>query len=298
MDMPIILGDWGTTACRLHLVQKGRAVDGTSGPGIKFTDDPAKTYADMVAGWEAAHGPLPALLCGTVGANIGWRDASYVTAPSAMADIVEAAISIPGRSVTILPGVRTDANAFGHTDVMRSEEIQVFGWLASHDQSDALLCLPGSHTKWVEVENGTVQNLTTGFVGELFETLSDHSILTGPGEPPGTGEEFARGVGIGATHAGFPSALFSVRAEAAQNRLEPQAARDRLSGILIGADCAAMLRAWGCAPDAIIGGTGIATAYQTALKWLGHDVPVSDGDDASLAGLIAAWQTREENGRS
>jgi len=285
-----ILGDWGTSACRLHLVEDGRLRDGVDGPGIKFAGDPATAFAHMTQGWTDIHGPLPALLCGTVGANIGWADAGYTTAPAHLTDITRAAIMIPEMPVTILPGVRTDSNAFGLTDVMRSEEIQVFGWLAAQNTQDALLCMPGSHTKWVEVEDGAIDNLTSAFVGELFETLSAHSILTRQSGAPELGPEFNTGVEIGATHPGFPSALFSIRAEAAQNRITPVQARDRLSGLLIGADCASMLRAWGCPPDALIGGSAICTAYAAALAHLGHSVAIADGDDATIQGLLAARQ--------
>ena len=283
-----ILGDWGTSACRLHLLEDDRLRDGIDGPGIKFCGDPATAFADMTQGWTDIHGHLPALLCGTVGANIGWADAGYTPAPAKLSDVTRAAITIPDTHVTLLPGVRTASNAFGLTDVMRSEEMQVFGWLDAQSETDALLCLPGSHTKWVEVEDSAIENLTTGFVGELFETLSAHSILTRQSGPPELGAEFETGVQIGATHPAFASALFSIRAEAAQNNITLAQARDRLSGLLIGADCAAMLRAWGCTPDAIIGGSAISTAYASALASLGHTVPIADGNDAAIAGLIAA----------
>ena len=58
---------------------------------------------------------------------------------------------------------------------MRGEETQILGalhlepTLASRPSS--LLCLPGTHTKWVLLDEGTVQEFLTATTGELFALL-------------------------------------------------------------------------------------------------------------------------------
>ena len=276
----MILGDWGVTTLRLWHGKERR-----EGPGIGSGREPAEVFAELTDGWSG-----PALLCGTVGANIGWVDAGYAEAPATLGDVCALAVS-PAEGVTILPGVATDGNAFGQPDVMRSEEVQAWGW-AEGNTSTARLCLPGSHTKWVELEDGRITDLTTGFTGELFEAVRNGTILVGQVEGPvRINDDFRHGVELGAGHPHTLSALFAVRAEAARNRIVDEAARDRLSGVLVGSDCVAMLRAQGGAPDAVVGGGGIAEGYCTALAVLGHDVPLADGEACALTGLRLAAGT-------
>ena len=286
MDGLRILGDWGVSACRLWLHDGYGIVATQGGQGIKFTDDPARAFADMTAGWREEHGDLPALLCGTVGANIGWQDASYVLAPAGAADIAHAGITV-GNEVSILPGTRTEANSFGLPDVMRSEDVQSLGWGRLHDNSDALLCLPGSHTKWVTLGSARITDFATSFVGELFDVLVCHTILTrSRADDRGANAAFMEGVEAGLAHPAPISGLFHIRARTAQNLDSTSAARDRLSGYLVGADCAAMVRALGRAPDAVIGDGAVADAYRKALLQMGYDVPLHDGEACAVAGLV------------
>lgn len=281
----IVLGDWGSTSCRLHLLVGGRAVDGAFGEGIKTSPDPSLTYRVLTRGWRDEHGALPALLCGTVGANIGWVDAGYVPAPARLTDMLPAAVTPPGApEVRVLPGVACEANAFGLPDVMRAEEMQAWGAQSVLDRPRTRLCLPGTHCKWVDMDADTIGGVTTGFTGELFAALTHHTMLAGPGEVR-TSDAFRAGVELGATHPSLVSALFHTRAEAARNRMDGREARERLSGLLIGADCAGMLAVWGCPPDAVVGAPGIAGAYAAGLATLGHEVPVLDGQDMLLAAL-------------
>ena len=62
-------------------------------------------------------------------------------------------------------------------DVMRGEEVQVFGALAENDRYDAPLCLPGTHNKWVRVEGGRLTDFVTAMTGEMYRVMCDHSIL-------------------------------------------------------------------------------------------------------------------------
>ena len=67
-------------------------------------------------------------------------------------------------------------------DVMRGEETQIVGALESMPglRDNSLLVLPGTHSKWVTVQDGRVVSFTTFLTGELFATLSKHSILGRP----------------------------------------------------------------------------------------------------------------------
>lgn len=280
----MVLGDWGVSSCRLFLLENGEISERRNGPGVKFTTDLAEAFHEMVSDW----GKAPALLCGTVGANIGWKDAGYVDTPATLESLAGSAVEVSGSHVRILPGVRTPSNRFGTADVMRSEEIQAFGWCKVAGRHEAKLCLPGSHTKWVEVCGNAVDKFTTGFAGELFEVLSSHSTLIGGPDHGASGTAFKDGVRVAEQHPSHLAGLFHVRALAAQNLEGGKVSRERLSGYIIGADCVRMLETWQCPPDAIIGDGHIATAYQSALATLGHEVDVASGEASVLEGLRLA----------
>jgi len=287
----IILGDWGTSSCRLHLLEHGHIRDGVNGPGIVHTDNPRQTYETLVSRWEGLHGPLPALLCGTVGANLGWVDAGYVSVPARITDFHERRVRTEREGVAILPGIMTDANAYGRPDVMRSEEMQVFGYLAQTHTTDAHLCLPGSHSKWAKVKNSAITNFTSAATGEVFAAIRAQTLIA-PTRDDGVGSPklstaFQDGVDLAFENTNLLAAIFSIRADAALNRLSLADSRDRLSGLLIGSECNHMLQL-GPPPNAIVGAPGISTAYQGALARLGHTIPTHDGQDAVLAGLRQA----------
>src|ERR1700744_6122946 len=93
MNKPaFIAGDWGTTRLRLYLCDADGAVlaraeaDGAAVPGH------AERFAAAVAGWDAAHGKLPAVLGGMVGSTIGWKDVPYFICPARPGDIAGGAL--------------------------------------------------------------------------------------------------------------------------------------------------------------------------------------------------------------
>ena len=62
-------------------------------------------------------------------------------------------------------------------DVMRGEETQLAGIFPLYSAGRHLICMPGTHSKWVEAKDGVVTGFATYLTGELFAVLSKHSIL-------------------------------------------------------------------------------------------------------------------------
>ena len=131
----IILGDWGTSECRLYLCrfhqQQLSVVARTQGRGIKHCNDPEARFFELAKAWFEQYGAMPVFLIGTVGADIGWRQAPYVSCPANKKDMLSAAISFKAREVdfTILPGLSC-INRHDLPDIMRGEETQLFGFLS------------------------------------------------------------------------------------------------------------------------------------------------------------------------
>ncbi len=71
----------------------------------------------------------------------------------------------PDLTVYVIPGIK-QANP---ADVMRGEETQIAGFLARNKNWDGVICLPGTHTKWVHVSADEVVSFHTFMTGELFD---------------------------------------------------------------------------------------------------------------------------------
>jgi 2-dehydro-3-deoxygalactonokinase len=192
----------------------------------------------------------------------------------------------PRLDVRIVPGLKQESPA----DVMRGEETQIAGFLAQRPQFDGVLCLPGTHCKWVRVSAGEVVSFQTYMTGELFGLLAGQSVLrftvAGDGWEDGA---FAEAVGAALSRPERALArLFSLRAEGLLRSLPAGVARARLSGTLIGTELAGARPYWLGQNVAIIGAEKLARAYAAALSAQGVSVERADAGKMTLAGLTAA----------
>ena len=291
-----IAGDWGTTHLRLFLCDAdGTALDHRSGPGaVDSAGQFATVFASQTAAWETQHGRLPAVLCGMVGSSIGWIQAPYVPCPARPEQIAAACTAIDNGRIHIVPGLSCH-NRFGAPDLLRGEETQLLGGALSRLEPRQLVCLPGTHTKWVIVEEGEVRDFFTAPTGELFALLRDHSVLVRPpqGSDPATdAEAFNKAL---ASVAARPDAqilhrLFECRSRPLTADLPPTAAAAYLSGLLIATDVQGALhtlRALSSKPTTVvlIGAPQLTQLYASACATLGLQTTQIDGATASLAGL-------------
>ena len=292
-----VAGDWGTTHLRLFLCDSdGLVLDSTEGAGAA---EASGRFADILEGslapWRQHHGALPTVLCGMVGSSIGWIQTPYVPCPAEPKQLADACVSLCGGSVHIVPGMSC-RNRFNAPDFMRGEETQIFGALETDPQlrrGNHLLCLPGTHTKWVVLKNGTVSEFLTAPTGELFALLRDHSVLVGnlAGETAVGGIAFEQGL---AQFTSFPQAqllhrLFECRSRRLSGELTPQAAASYLSGLLIASDISGALRLLsdevGAGGVHLIGSPDLTQLYAAGLASQHYGAARIEGACASLAGL-------------
>lgn len=161
--------------------------------------------------------------------------------------------------------------------------------------------MPGTHSKWVLVEDGAVAGFGTWPTGELFSVLATHSILRHTlGEQPKpvtSGNPFFRDwCGRALAEAGdVTSRLFSIRAAGLLQDLKADDAAACLSGLLIGGEIASANRRYGAgaAPVVLIASGALGALYGEALGLAGLAVKTVDADEAVRAGLVEAAR---ENG--
>jgi 2-dehydro-3-deoxygalactonokinase len=288
--------DWGSSALRGALLDQDGAVLEqrsvargllTIAPG-DFADVFESTFGD----WMDRPG-MACLMAGMVGSQQGWVEAAYCTCPAGLDEVVAALTSVPASAkasdIAIVPGVLCEHH--GVPDVMRGEEIKIFGALELLGVDEAVLVLPGTHSKWATVAGGRIRGFSTVMSGEFYALLRRHSILarTLPAED---GEldagAFDRGVGHALEGQSLMQTAFSVRTLALFDRLPAAALPSYLSGLVIGEElrCRPLD---GVGQVIVIGAPALAQRFERALRQRGQAVRQL-GEEAAWRGLWAIHQ--------
>jgi 2-dehydro-3-deoxygalactonokinase len=287
--------DWGSSNLRAWAMAADGSVAAEAGAGTGAVGLESEGFEPallaVVGGW-LGDGRTDVLICGMAGARGGWVEAPYATVPCAPGPAAFARVPTrdPRLEVRILPGLRQDNPA----DVMRGEETQIAGFLAAEPDFDGVLCLPGTHTKWVHVSAGEVVSFASFMTGELFALLSKSSVLRHSMPQSGNGADDTSGDFLEAVDAALArperlaAGLFTIRARSLLEEPAPQRARARLSGLLIGAELAGAKPYWLGRSVALIGDPALASLYRAALAQCGLDASLRDATGLTLAGLTAA----------
>lgn len=291
-----IAGDWGTSNLRLFLCDaRGNVLEQADGPGAAGANSQfAALFASLTSNWRETHGSLQAVLCGMVGSTFGWTLAPYVPCPAIPQQVAEACVSLPDHSVSIIPGLSCH-NRYGAPDFMRGEETQIMGALALHptiQEGRSVVCLPGTHTKWVVLEDGSVTDFFTVPTGEIFAVLREHSVLV-RSRSSGTAQIDLSAFEQGVTrfhefpHAQLLHRLFEARSRQLSRELTPDAAAAFLSGLLIASDVhGARVALPGTGTIHLVGAPQLCQLYSAACARSGWQTVLVDGTAASLSGLV------------
>lgn len=297
----LIAVDWGTTHARAYRLDNAGSVLGVRAAplGIGKLGDLAypDALARLLGDWIDES--VPRIACGMVGSRQGWREAPYCPCPAGFAEVANALTWIePGR-IALVPGLSCERPALTDVaalttvpDVMRGEEVQVFGALTLLGLNDGVFVLPGTHSKWVQVRGGKITHFETCMTGEVYALLRHHSLLarTLP-ETDGTPDDDAFDAGVALALRG-PSLLqtaFHVRTLSLFNRMAPDALASLLSGLVIGEELRALSLAAG--RSVVVIGAGVLTRrYARALTLCGV-ASQSVGAEATWQGLHAIAQT-------
>lgn len=288
--------DWGTSNVRAW----GIASDGShtfaaqsdKGMGkIARADYPA-VLAELIG--ESASPQTPVIVCGMAGARQGWLEAPYVETPADLAVLTQSAVQPEraGGPVRILPGVcqRNGANE----DVMRGEETQLLGLLGLKPGFEGTVILPGTHSKWVELRGGRIVRFQTAMTGELYEVLSQHSVLrhsfaAGSIDGPEIEDGIASGMRAGIESPQLLSSLaFRTRAASLLSGKGADWCSGYLSGLLVGAEIGGHRDWLDNQPIPLIGSARFGRLYGAALKLVGAVGEPLDATDVTIAGLKQA----------
>ena len=290
--------DWGTTSFRLWLIgQSGEILSerrSTEGMTTAMRTGFPEVLASHLAAISAPSG-LPVIICGMAGARQGWVEAGYVDVPADLSDVLKGAVRVPGQQddVRILPGLAQRST--DTPDVIRGEETQLLGALsADYRSGEQLVCMPGTHSKWVNVSNLKVTGFSTFMTGELFDVISKHSILSHAIAEAElfTGELPAFRAAVADSYNNPQMAtnrLFTVRSGQLLHGLSATDAKAKLSGAMIGLEIAG---AHSTAPKGskvvLIASGALGELYKAAFDALSIEFVTIDADEAVRSGLVAA----------
>ncbi|WP_068311570.1 2-dehydro-3-deoxygalactonokinase [Polycladidibacter hongkongensis] len=290
-----IAADWGTSNLRVWIVdQQGSVIAAHSsakGMAALTRDEFEPALLELIEPYLSPERCTPVLACGMVGAKQGWCEAPYTAAPCQPGSLTGAAnpdLTDKRITVKILPGVKQNSPA----DVMRGEETQIAGFLRDMPEYHGSLCLPGTHSKWVEVANGRIVSFATFMSGEMFALLGSHSVLRHAVED-GTWDRraFVEAVGDSFTAPGATTrALFSIRASSLLHGVSPTHARSRLSGLLLGVELHGAEHYWRDQNVHLIGDPSLCENYQVALREVGKEAGIVSGEALVLSGLRSAFK--------
>lgn len=272
--------DWGTSNRRAYLMESdGRCLaqhadgQGMLAVGGKFAESLAALRAHMNVGPD-----VPTVMSGMVGSATGWLEVPYLDTAVPLAQLPEHLAPVaPG--CWIVPGYcgRRDG-----VDVMRGEEAQLLGAVAL-GISDGWVVLPGTHSKWVRLQDGKVAQLSTYMTGELFAMLAAGGTLSGL-MADGVDDEAAFAAGMQEAQRGKPlsNALFGVRARVVAKAMPAPQVRSFVSGLLIGTEFCGASRP---ATIHIIASDALSSRYASAAAHFGIATRVLDPNQVYRAAL-------------
>jgi len=287
--------NWGSTNFRAYLIgPDGALLDEFNRPSGVARLDRAGMQAliDELARHWPGHGAVYA--AGMVGSNVGWQEVPYVVTPASLADIGAGAVAarIGAMALTLVPGM-TCRRAFDDgPDILRGEEIELFGFAALHPNWDGFVALPGTHTKWTRFGAGQVTDFFTSMSGEMFDRLTSAGLLASIVEGEAAlGDAFFEGVRLGSERQlGLGTLLFGARARVIRGALQRTESASFIRGLLIGseiADALAIHSGLAGATIPLIGSGPLCRLYAGALERLGMHSWFVDSRAACLAGFCA-----------
>ena len=278
--------DWGTSSFRaFRITPDGRITDRIiMQRGIMTVSDCRfGAVLEQAIGPWLDDGERHVLLSGMIGSRQGWREAPYLPCPAGPRDLAAALVAVPFKraQVLLVPGL-SDTDETGVPEVMRGEETQIAGALPELT-AESIVCLPGSHSKWVLVANGRIMGYRTYLSGEAFAAIRAGTILGRMmADVPHDPTAFSRGLARAAEPGHLLHHLFGVRTLALTGRLAETETASYLSGLLIGHEVAAALG--GAGRVYLVGGAALTALYARAIL-AARATPIILSEDAAAAGL-------------
>lgn len=287
----LIVVDWGSSSFRAFLM----ANDGTvideykNNCGAFQISNYEETLREACKKWITKHGTLPIRMGGSIGSRNGWQETGYVECPVAPTDLKSAAVAVKNSmrwDIAVMPGVCIRAGV-GECDVMRGEEIQIFGALQIMDVSSGLFCLPGTHSKWCRVEHGRIMSIDSYLSGELFALVTQNGSLSTIIEGTDYDEQaFLEGLDAIGRQPNLLKLLFKARAGVLLDQYPGSRLAPFLSGVLIGYEVRNAINSVSSDDTVtIVASPELMARYELVFREFGRSTRAVAGEDAFIKGM-------------
>ena len=280
--------DWGTSSFRAYLIKNNIVSDRIeTKDGMKFINKNSfeKTFISLVENWLDDYQTTEVLASGMVGARQGWSEAPYQETPCDLNNIkfISPLINDNRIALKIFSGI----SQIDQPDVMRGEETQVAGFFYENPNFEGSICLPGTHSKWIKVKDQNIVKFKTFMTGELFEVISQNTVLIHSVKSNKTDqEELLKSVDLIFKNPSlFGNALFKLRADDLINSRNKIIYKSRLSGYLLGLELLGSIDYWKKSKIALIGNKELNRLYSYVLKDRVSSIVFYEAEDMTLKGL-------------
>ena len=280
--------DWGTSSFRAYLIKNNIVSDRIeTKDGMKFINNNSfeKTFISLVENWLDDYQTTEVLASGMVGARQGWSEAPYQETPCDLNNIkfISPLINDNRIALKIFSGI----SQIDQPDVMRGEETQVAGFFNDNPNFEGSVCLPGTHSKWIKVKDQNIVKFQTFMTGELFEVISQNTVLMHSVKSNKTDqEELLKSVDLIFNNPSlFANALFKLRADDLINSRNKIIYKSRLSGYLLGLELLGSIDYWKKSKIALIGNKELNRLYSYVLKDRVSSIVFYEAEDMILKGL-------------
>lgn len=242
------------------------------------------------------------LASGMITSNLGLYEIPHLVAPAGLKDFAASMKSavidgIDMGEIYFIPGLKNGGDCVDAIDMMRGEEVEALAIAEIYRiQGDAIIALPGSHSKFVAMSEGKIVGCCTTLAGELISAVTHNTILASSvhkrfceslvPESLYQGLQSAKKFGLGKT-------LFSIRIREQFG----QQSHNELTSFLIGATLQSDIQTltnlpslnFGPETEIYVGGIGILPEALTFLLRKELENPVThckELDDLSARGAM------------
>ena len=254
--------------------------------GMKFIDQNEfeKILIKNIDAWNNKFDIKVIIASGMVGAKQGWIEVPYINSPCDIRNVNFKTLKIlDDVNIHILSGV----SQFNPSDVMRGEETQIAGFLLNNVDFNGSICLPGTHSKWVNMNSYNIQEFTTFLTGELYEIVKKYSILNHSLNTTELDDEIVKSSAklIIENPSFISNKLFEIRADNLLKNSNQTSNNSKLVGYLLGIELSGSRTYWEDKDLVIIGSSNLNKYYELILNGRSNSIRLFNSSDMALNGL-------------
>ena len=254
--------------------------------GMKFIDQNEfeKILIKNIDAWNNKFDIKVIIASGMVGAKQGWIEVPYINSPCDIRNVNFKTFKIlDDANIHILSGV----SQFNPSDVMRGEETQIAGFLLNNVDFNGSICLPGTHSKWVNMNSYNIQEFTTFLTGELYEIIKKYSILNHSLNTTELDDEIVKSSAklIIENPSFISNKLFEIRADNLLKNSNQTSNNSKLVGYLLGIELSGSRTYWEDKDLVIIGSSNLNKYYELILNGRSNSIRLFNSSDMALNGL-------------